>query len=75
MDDDGEEHDEDDQADQPDQQVQSDMLERRQEAVVLHDLCEIIEADKGAALGEGEEERIERRQDPEAQQQDRIEAR
>ncbi len=74
VDDDGEQHDQHDQARQPDQQVQADMLDRRPEAVVLEDLGEVGEADECAALGEGEIDRIGRRQHAEHQEKERVEA-
>ncbi len=50
------------------------MLDRRPEPVVLEHLEEVVDADKGALLGEGEIDRIERRQDAERDEEQRVEA-
>ena len=65
VDEEGKQHDQHHQAGQPHEQVEADMLQRREEAVVVEHLHEIGEADEGAALGEGEIDRIGRRQDAE----------
>ena len=68
-------HDQYHQTGQPDDKEQADVLECRQEAIVSEYLREIVEANEGAALREGEIDRVGRRKDTEGDQKDRVQAR
>jgi len=72
--DNGEQHHQHDEAGEPDDQVEADVFDGRQEAKILEHLGKVVEARKGAALGECKVDGIERRQHAEAQQEHSVEA-
>ena len=69
----GQPDDEDDQRPEPDTGVQQDVLEGGQEAVVLERPREVPRpGPAAAACGEGEDERVDHRRDPEPDQERQV---